>query len=109
VWVGMSPIDTPESVKHYSDFCIDEHLPLLMKVPGWRCGTRYKHVTTFGKAKEYVAPFLTIHQYDEQNGLEGPEWKKSVTSARHAELLKHLEKPPHRRVWKTEPGSTAGI
>jgi hypothetical protein len=102
VWVGMTPHNNATSAKAYHDFYDEEHLPLLTKVPGWRCGIRYKLVTTFGEPKEYAAPFLTIHQYDEVNGLGGKEWKASVTSARHAELQQHLARPPHRRVWKVE-------
>jgi hypothetical protein len=102
VWVGMTPHNNPTSAKAYHDFYVEEHLPILTTVPGWRCGIRYKYVTTFGEPKEYAAPFLTIHQYDEVNGLGGKEWKSSVTSARHAELQQHLARPPHRRVWKVE-------
>lgn len=99
VSVGMAPIDTEEVITDYHKWYTDEHLPLLAEVPGWRTGSRYSLDHVLGSKLEYAAPFLAIHQYDEENGLGGPVWKKSFTPWTE-KVVKAVSAPHHRRVWR---------
>lgn len=100
VTVGMSPIETPENLTDYHDWYKKEHMPILSEVPGWRTGSRYKRVSCFGDDAEFAAPYLAIHQYDEQNGLGGEQWQKSVNSLWTKRVMSNLSAPNHRRTWK---------
>lgn len=100
VSVGMAPTDKPEVVADYHQWYIDEHMPLLALVPGWRTGSRYSLAKHLGDQAEYAAPFLAVHQYDEDNGLGGPEWKASVYTQWTERVMSNLSAPNHRRTWK---------
>lgn len=100
VTVGMSPIDTPDNLNDYHEWYKQEHMPILADVPGWRTGSRYRRLATYGDHAEFSSPFLAVHQYNEQNGLGGPQWLKSVNSPWTKRVMSNLAAPNHRRVWR---------
>jgi hypothetical protein len=100
VCVGMSPIDDPEVTADYHKWYVDEHLPMLAVVPGWRMGIRGRLVSSLGNQAEICRPFLAIHHYDEENGLGGPVWRASVETPWTTKVVKTVNAPHHRRVWK---------
>ncbi|KAH8697924.1 hypothetical protein BGW36DRAFT_359694 [Talaromyces proteolyticus] len=102
VTVGMSPIETEEIIKDFYDWYREEHMPILRDVPGWRTGSRYKRVATFGTNTEFAAPYVAIHQYNPENGLGGEQWSKSIKSQWTQKVLSRLAAPNHRRVWKVD-------
>ena len=102
VAVGMSPNDTPENIADFHAWYNQEHIPLLRVVPGWREGSRYVRVAEFGDRREFAAPFLAVHQYNEENGLGGDQWRRSIESEWTQKVLKNLSAPNHRRVWRVE-------
>ena len=99
VQVGMAPRPDHHSIKDYHNWYATEHMPLLSKVPGWQVGTRWEFVRTVGPQIEEVRPFLACHLYDEQNGLGGPEWRKSIESKYTQAIGKSCIEPNHRRTW----------
>lgn len=102
VTVGMSPIETEEIIKDFYDWYREEHMPILRDVPGWRTGSRYKRLATFGANAEFAAPYVAIHQYNPENGLGGEQWTKSIKSKWTQKVMSQLAAPNHRRVWKVD-------
>lgn len=102
VTVGMSPIETEEIIQDFYDWYREEHMPILRDVPGWRTGSRYKRLVTFGSNAEFAAPYVAIHQYNPENGLGGEQWSKSIKSKWTQKVMSRLAVPNHRRVWKVD-------
>jgi hypothetical protein len=102
VSVGMTPVNKPDIITEFHNWYTDEHIGYLKLVPGWRSASRYSLLSQFGSKKEYAAPFVAVHQYDEDNGLGGEIWKLSVTSPWSIKIQSQLSAPIHRRVWKLE-------
>ncbi len=102
VTVGMSPIETEEIIKDFYAWYREEHMPILRDVPGWRTGSRYKRLATFGSNAEFAAPYVAIHQYNPKNGLGGEQWSKSIKSKWTQKVMSQLAAPNHRRVWKVD-------
>lgn len=99
VQVGMSPVDTPEIIKEYHYWYKEEHMPRLATVKGWRVGTRYKLLSSYGDEGEIVESYLAQHQYDQENDLGGPNWKVSVSHPWTKKVVANLSRPSHRRTW----------
>jgi pimeloyl-ACP methyl ester carboxylesterase len=79
---------------------VEEHVPLLQKVPGWRRTRRF--VTSYldlesGHRKE--KEFLALHEYAPQNGLGGPEFKAATTTEWCDKIYKDVVKERKRRVY----------
>jgi hypothetical protein len=53
---------------------VEEHIPLLLAVPGWRRSRRY--VLTAGDAPKY----LSLHEIDSHAAFEQPEYKAAVST-----------------------------
>lgn len=102
VAVGMSPNNTPEAIADFHAWYDQEHIPLLRDVPGWREGSRYMRVAEFGDRREFAAPFLAVHQYNEVNGLGGEQWRRSIESEWTRRVMASLGARNHRRVWRVE-------
>ncbi|KAJ9664522.1 hypothetical protein H2198_000173 [Neophaeococcomyces mojaviensis] len=102
ITAGMSPIDTEDIIKDFYDWYQKEHMPILRDVPGWRTGSRYKRVATFGDNAEFASPYVAIHVYNPENGLGGEQWTKSIKSPWTKKVVSRLAAPSHRREWKLE-------
>lgn len=100
VQVGMSPIDTPEVIADYHEWYRKEHMPILATVEGWRIGNRYQLLASYGDGAEPANSYLAAHQYDQQNGLGGANWRKSIDSLWTKKVLTRLSSPSHRRTWQ---------
>jgi hypothetical protein len=101
VQVGMAP--KPEAVQDYHDWFDKEHLGMLADIPGWRSTSRYEWTTSYGDGREIAWPFMSANEYEEENGLGGPIWQKSVDTPWTAQVFANLSKPNHRRTWKYGP------
>ncbi|KIW19193.1 hypothetical protein PV08_03487 [Exophiala spinifera] len=101
VQVGMAP--TPASVQDYHDWFDHEHLQMLADIPGWRSGSRYELAASYGDGKEEAWPFMSANEYEVENGLGGPIWKKSMDTPWTVKVLSNLSRPNHRRTWKYVP------
>lgn len=79
---------------------VEEHVPLLQKVPGWLRTRRF--VTSYldlesGHRKE--KEFLALHEYAPQNGLGGPEFVAATTTEWCDRIYKDVVKERKRRVY----------
>jgi hypothetical protein len=73
VQVGHTPREDPAVIQDFDAWFNVEHLPMLSLVPGWRVGRRARLVGRLsGENEEYVAPYLAMHRYLAENGLNGP-------------------------------------
>jgi hypothetical protein len=69
----------------------EEHIRDLGLIPGWRRTRRFQLFADDNEGDELIE-FLAIHDFDEQNGLDGPEhaiarskpWRNSVMSLVHS-------------------------
>lgn len=102
VSVGMSPIETPDLLADYHDWYKEEHMPILYEVPGWRTGSRYRRIGSFGDNVEVGSPYLAVHQYNQDNGLGKDQWRKSVESPWTKRVMSNLSAPNDRRVLRLE-------
>ncbi|KAF2264125.1 alpha/beta hydrolase-like protein [Lojkania enalia] len=98
VTVSFTLYDGEEKEKELERWYEEEHVPMLMKVPGWRRTRRF--VTSYldlkdGKAKE----FLALHEYAPHNGLGGPEFKAATSTPWNDEIYKSVVQKKGRRVY----------
>lgn len=100
VQVGMAPIETREILDDYHAWYKKEHMPILATVKGWEIGNRYQLLASYGDGTELAKPYLAAHQYDEVNGLGGPDWRKSIDSLWTKKVMSRLASPSHRRTWR---------
>lgn len=101
IQVGMDP--TSESVQSYHDWFDQEHLADLAAIPGWRSGSRYALLANYGPGREEFQDFMSANEYEKENGLGGPIWRKSIDSEWTQKVLANLKRPIHRRAWKSAP------
>lgn len=99
VSVGFTIKENLEALEDFHGWYTKEHMPGMATVPGWRRGSRYALLKTFGGKPEYAAPFLAVHQWDEENGLGGDIWKKVVFTPWTNRILESQIAPMHRRTW----------
>ncbi|KIX03852.1 uncharacterized protein Z518_07405 [Rhinocladiella mackenziei CBS 650.93] len=99
---SLTPQDTPEILEDYHAWYRQEHIHKLMKIPGWRTGSRYQLLDQRGEMAEYAGPFMAVHQYDEDNALGGTEWTQSIVSEWTKKIDQRMAKRPHRRVFKID-------
>lgn len=103
VQVGQTPRDDPAAIQDVDAWFNEEHLPMLTLVPGWRVGRRARLLRRVGgENKEYAAPYVAMHRYLAENGLNGPEWQASVHTDWTKTVRDNMVKPNHRRVWEIE-------
>lgn len=98
---GTPPAD---GVQDYIDWYNLEHSAKLSLVPGWNNCRRYAHEKGYGEPEG--ATFYGWNFYDEENGLEGPEWWASMTEWTER-IRGNAKKPNYRRVWKVIKTSQA--
>jgi hypothetical protein len=99
ICVGITPSEG--HYQDYADWFESEHAELLSKVPGWRASKRYQLAKAFGR-EGFVAPFIAVHFYDQENGLGGTEWKASVNTDWTKKVRENCSVPHFRRVWTVE-------
>lgn len=99
IQVGMDP--TTEQVQDYHDWFDQEHQADLAAIPGWRKSSRYALSASYGPGREEVQAFMSANEYEKDNGLGGPIWRKSIDSEWTQKVLTNLKRPIHRRAWKS--------
>ncbi|KAH4098869.1 hypothetical protein HBH70_168700 [Parastagonospora nodorum] len=92
--------DGKDKEEELEKWYVQEHVPLLQKVPGWRRTRRF--VTSYldlesghRKEKEYLA----LHEYAPKNGLGGPEFQAAITTEWCDKIYKYVVKERKRRVY----------
>ena len=83
----------------------EEHVPILSSVPGWLRSTRWELVdaaTSNRRHKDECIPrFLAVHEWENGDGLEHPEWKRAVSTEWRNSLMDRQNKAKEeRRSWK---------
>jgi pimeloyl-ACP methyl ester carboxylesterase len=86
-----------DSKRHlYEEWFDKEHIPMLSKVPGWRRSRRFVTSTLEqGSALE----ILGIHEYDAENGLDGPEFKSATSTPWRNQIFEEIVKEKTRRLY----------
>jgi pimeloyl-ACP methyl ester carboxylesterase len=92
--------DGEDKEKELEKWYVEEHVPLLQKVPGWRRTRRF--VTSYldlesGHRKE--KEFLALHEYSPKNGLGGPEFVAATTTDWCAKIYKDIVSQRKRRTY----------
>jgi hypothetical protein len=70
--VAMEP--APDSVDEYHAWYLEEHIPMLMEVPGWRRARRFEQVEGTGLR------FLALHELESPDVFEHEAYKASIST-----------------------------
>lgn len=76
----------------------EEHVNLLMKVPGWRRSRRFVTSSTLNPTAEETE-YLALHEYAPQNGLGGPEFKVATSTEMTKQIYATVVAGRKRRVY----------
>lgn len=77
VAVGMKLTSEENAEEEFDRWYETEHIPLLMKIPGWLRTRRYK---TSHIAPEDPIQFVALHEYENVNGLGGLEHQAAMNT-----------------------------
>ena len=86
----------PDKTEDFNKWYVEEHVPLLQKVPGWLRTRRF--VTSYideGEPTEFIA----LHEYTPENGLGGPEFQAATTTPWTKEINSTAVTAKKRRVY----------
>lgn len=70
----LKPGQDPEELTRWYN---EEHISMLQKVPGWRRTRRFKTSSVDPKPD---TEYLALHEYDPENGLDGPEFQAAIST-----------------------------
>nr|POF12810.1 26s proteasome regulatory subunit rpn10 [Quercus suber] len=100
VTVAVSVTLKEEDVAEFDRWHEEEHIAMLSKVPGWLRTRRFKMVVggSKGMPPSGQVECLAVHDYEKNNGLEGPESKAAQETPWGAEMMKRLLSND-QRVW----------
>jgi pimeloyl-ACP methyl ester carboxylesterase len=84
--------DRDEMEKWY----VEEHIPMLSKVPGWLRSRRF--ITSTVEPRD-TTEYLTLHEYAPENGLEGEEFKVATSTPWQKEIMEKIIREKRRRVY----------
>jgi hypothetical protein len=70
--VALEP--PPDQVADFHAWYREEHLPMLMKAPGWRRIRRYEQVEGNGPR------FMALHELDSLGGFKSPEYTAAIST-----------------------------
>jgi pimeloyl-ACP methyl ester carboxylesterase len=86
-----------KSAEELNKWYNEEHIPLMMKVPGWLRTRRF--VTPAFENKE-VLEYLSLHDFAPKNGLETTEeYKAMINTSWRDRIMKDVVKDKRRRVY----------
>lgn len=74
----------------------EEHVDMLMKVPGWR---RTRRFVTSPVDKKDKSEYLALHEYAPQNGLGGKEFQAATSTPWAQDIMTNVCQK-HRRVYE---------
>ncbi|KAI7213677.1 alpha/beta hydrolase [Hortaea werneckii] len=97
VSMRVNEADLPDFNKWYDE----EHVPMLSKIPGWLRTRRFEMVVggLKGMPPTGQVECLAIHDYAEQNGIDGPEHKAAQDTPWRAKIMEKVS-DKERRQWK---------
>ncbi|ESZ89773.1 hypothetical protein SBOR_9845 [Sclerotinia borealis F-4128] len=74
-----------EVEEEYNKWMVEEHLPMLSKIPGWRRTRRFVTSSILGgkEGKEY----LNIHEFATQNAASGEGIKTAISTERSQKII----------------------
>ena len=75
----------------------EEHIPMISKVPGWRCTQLFKATSSDCEKKN---EYLTLHEYSLENGLKGREFKAAVETPRAKDMQLNAPEELTRRLYR---------
>lgn len=82
--------------EEYQKWYLEEHIPMLSKIPGWLRTRLYVTASIENKEQlEYVA----LHEYAPTNGLDGPEYQAAISTPWRNEVQKSVVKEKRRRTY----------
>ena len=90
VAAGIDLKVTEGAVEAYRKWFIQEHAPLLSRVPGWRRSRLFKSSNTL----------LGLHDYSKKNGLGGPQHKASMNTPWRSEIFDKYIQKKNMRTWE---------
>ncbi|RAL15839.1 putative alpha/beta hydrolase [Aspergillus homomorphus CBS 101889] len=99
VLVAVSTTLVADAAKEedYNRWYTEEHIPMLSRVPGWRCSRRFVTAAIDPNApREY----LTLHEYKAANGLGGPEHKAAMDTPWRTRIVNDTITGHRRRVFE---------
>ncbi|KAJ7760532.1 hypothetical protein B0H16DRAFT_1369764 [Mycena metata] len=105
--VGLEP--TPQEEDDLNKWYEEEHMDLLAKTPGWRQGRRYKLVEqrqTGTLADKPMSKYLAIHEFEENNFLQSPEFKHATSTEWRERVMSNMVRR-EARVLELYKGFTA--
>jgi pimeloyl-ACP methyl ester carboxylesterase len=76
----------------------EEHVPLLKKVPGWLRTRRF--VTSRHETATEVREYVTVHEYEAENGLGGKEFHDATHTEWTQRIAKEVVKERKRRAYE---------
>ncbi|KAJ7765399.1 hypothetical protein DFH07DRAFT_810439 [Mycena maculata] len=82
----------PEGEDEFNRWYDEEHMDLLAKVPGWQRGRRFKSVQFDQRgvlADKPVFKYLAIHELDNNDFLQTPEFKHATSTEWRDRVMKH--------------------
>lgn len=97
VMIAVCIIAKPEGEEELDKWYKEEHVPLLMKVPGWLRTRRFVTAAVEGSDKK---EFLALHEYAPENGLGGPEYVKATTTEWNQKVMSKLVIQKKRRAYE---------
>ncbi|RSL90337.1 hypothetical protein CEP51_000814 [Fusarium floridanum] len=97
-----------EHVDEFNRWYEEEHTTDVSKVPGWRRTRRFVaveanslrqggQVVEYDQIPEGHSEFIAIHDFDAENGLEGPEFEYAQTRPWRQKILGLVKGRDHRR------------
>ncbi|KAK0710785.1 Alpha/Beta hydrolase protein [Lasiosphaeris hirsuta] len=93
-------VDTVEAEKAIVDWYVEEHIPMLSKVPGWLRSRVFRTPSHIEDATTNPVNIVTLHEYAKTNGLDGPEHKASMDTPRRTEVFTNYIAAKSRRTYE---------
>ncbi|KAJ7503178.1 hypothetical protein B0H11DRAFT_620967 [Mycena galericulata] len=75
VFNGMTPNDTAEEA--FNDWYMDEHIPMLRLVPGWRASCRFRILSSSSTSPPR---YLALHEWENRDAFATPEFKAATNT-----------------------------
>ncbi|KAK3356794.1 Alpha/Beta hydrolase protein [Lasiosphaeria hispida] len=93
-------VDTAEAEKAIVDWYVEEHIPMLSKIPGWLRSRVFRTPSRIEDATTGPVKIATLHEYAKTNGLDGPEHKASMDTPRRTEVFTNYTAAKSRRTYE---------
>jgi hypothetical protein len=90
---------TPD--EHWAEFdawYVEEHLPMLLAIPGWRRARRYRLTTLDGPPWHHV----TLHEVAELAAFSSPELERARNTPWRLTLARHAWNRSSREVYRRQ-------